>query len=240
MLTEPTLEKLATLKLTAMAEAWLAQTKDTDIASLAFDDRFAMLVDAEHLARRNKRLANLLRQARLRIPGACVEDVDCKGNRGLDKPLLRELAACRWIEEHLNLVITGKTGVGKTYICCALANQACRNGYRVMYRRAPRLFDELTLARADGTYHRLLAKIARIDLLAIDDWALVPATEAERRDLLEILEDRYGNRSTILTSQLPVEMWHDQVGDPTIADAICDRLLHNAHRLVLEGGTRRK
>lgn len=240
MLIEPTMEKLASLKLSAMAEAWLAQHKDSEIGALGFDDRFAMLVDAEHLARRNRRLTNLLRQAKLRITDACVEDVDCKGGRGLDKRMLRELATCGWIEQHHNLVICGKTGVGKTYICCALANQACRNGYRAMYRRAPRLFDELTLARADGSYHRLLARIARVDLLVVDDWALVPATEAERRDLLEILEDRYGNRSTILTSQLPIEVWHDQVGDPTIADAICDRLLHNAYRLVLQGETRRK
>lgn len=240
MLTEPTMEKLTSLRLGAMAEAWQAQCKDTEMATLGFDDRFGFIVDAEWLARRNKRLANLMREAKVRIAGACLEDIDCTGNRGLDKRFVRDLATCRWIQEHHNLVISGKTGVGKTYLCCAAVNQACRNGYRALYRRAPRLFDELTLARADGSYHRLLAKLARIDLLAIDDWALVAAGDAERRDLLEIIEDRHGNRSTILASQLPVERWHDQIGDPTIADAICDRLLHNAHRIVLQGPTRRK
>ncbi len=240
MLIEPTMEKLANLKLTTMAEAWQAQQQDAEMSSLTFEDRFGLLVDAEWLARQNKRLARSLRDAKLRIANACIEDVDCSGNRGLDKKLVRDLATCRWIHECHNLAITGKSGVGKTYFCCALANQACRKGYRVLYRRAPRLFDELMLARADGTYQRLLAKIARFDLLAIDDWALIPPSEAERRDLLEIIEDRHGNRSTILASQLPVETWHDQVGDPMIADAICDRLLHNAYRVVLQGPSRRK
>jgi len=240
MLTEPTMEKLTTLRLSAMAEAWQAQRKDTEMATLGFDDRFGLIVDAEWLARRNKRLANLLREAKLRIGSACLEDIDCTGSRGLDKHFVRDLATCQWVQEHHNVVISGKTGVGKTYLCCAVVNQACRNGYRALYRRAPRLFDELTLARADGSYHRLLAKLARIDVLAIDDWALVPVGDAERRDLLEILEDRHGNRSTILASQLPVDRWHDQIGDPTIADAICDRVLHNAYRIVLQGSTRRK
>jgi len=240
MLTEPTMEKLTSLRLGAMAEAWLAQCKDTEMATLGFDDRFGLIVDAEWLARRNKRLANLMREAKVRITSACLEDIDCTGSRGLDKRFVRDLATCRWVQEHHNLVISGKTGVGKTYLCCAAVNQACRNGYRALYRRAPRLFDELTLARADGSYHRLLARLARIDVLAIDDWALVAVGDAERRDLLEIIEDRHGNHSTILASQLPVERWHDQIGDPTIADAICDRLLHNAHRIVLQGPTRRK
>ena len=153
---------------------------------------------------------------------------------------MRELATCSWIELHQNVAITGPTGVGKTYAACALAQQACRKGYRALYRRAPRLFDELTLARADGTYTRLLVRLARIDLLVIDDWGLVPVAERERRDLLEIMEDRYGQRSTVLCSQLPIEKWHDQLGEPTVADAICDRLLHNAHRIVLQGESRRK
>ncbi len=153
---------------------------------------------------------------------------------------MRQLATGRWIEAHQNVVITGATGVGKTYIACALAQQACRRGHRVLYLRAPRLFDELTLARADGTYAKLLARFARTDVLVLDDWGLAPVQDLERRDLLEIMEDRHGLRSTIWTSQLPVAQWHDHLGDPTVADAICDRLLHNAHRIVLQGPSRRK
>ncbi len=153
---------------------------------------------------------------------------------------MRQLATGRWIEAHQNVVITGATGVGKTYIACALAQQACRRGHRVLYRRAPRLFDELTLARADGTYTKLLARFARTDVLVLDDWGLAPVQDLERRDLLEIMEDRHGLRSTIWTSQLPVAQWHDHLGDPTVADAICDRLLHNAHRIVLQRPSRRK
>ncbi|MFQ5515691.1 MAG: IS21-like element helper ATPase IstB [Myxococcota bacterium] len=238
MLNEPTREKLGGLKLPGMLRAWEEQREDAKIQELAFDERFGLLVDAEWLERHNKRLARLLREAKLRIPGACLEDTEPR--RGLEKKRLRELATCSWIEMHQNIAITGPTGVGKTYVACALAQQACRKGYRALYRRAPRLFDELTLARADGTYPRLLARIARIDVLVIDDWGLVPVAERERRDLLEIMEDRYGQRSTVLSSQLPIEKWHDQLGEPTVADAICDRLLHNAHRIVLQGDSRRK
>ena len=174
------------------------------------------------------------------ISQACIEDIDYPASRKLDKKLIRQLATCSWIEEHHNVLVTGPTGVGKTFVACALAQQACRKGYRAFYRRASRLFDELTLARADGTYPRLLAKIARIDVLVVDDWGLVRIAEAQRRDLLEIIEDRHGHKSTILTSQLPVAQWHDHVGEPTIADAICDRLLHNAHRVVLQGPSRRR
>ncbi len=240
MLTEPTLEKLAALKLHALARAWQEQQQDAEMAELAFDERLALLVDAEWLDRQNKRLARHLREAKLRLGQACVEDIDYAPARKLEKKTIRTLATCRWIEEHHNVVILGATGVGKTFVACALAQQACRKGYRALYRRASRLFDELTLARADGTYPRLLARIARIDVLVIDDWGLVAIGEAERRDLLEIIEDRHGARSTILTSQLPVAQWHDHVGDPTVADAICDRLLHNAHRIVLHGPSRRR
>ncbi len=240
MLTEPTLDKLATLKLAGMARAWHAQQKDPDLHALAFDERFGLLVDAEWIERQNKRLTRALHEAKLRIPSACLEDVDTSARRDLDKRRVRELASCGWIAEHHNIVITGPTGAGKTYLACALAQQACRSGYRALYRRAPRLFDELTLARADGSYPRLLARLARTDVLVVDDWGLVPVAESERRDLLEIMEDRYGHHSTILASQLPVEKWHDQIGDPSLADAICDRLLHHAHRVVLQGESRRK
>jgi len=240
MLSQPTLEQLTGMRLGAMAHAWQGQQEDPAIEELGFDERLAMLVDAEWTDRQNKRLDRLLRAAKLRLAGACLEDIEYAKERKLEKSVLRQLAAGRWIEAHQNVVITGATGVGKTYLACALAQQACRLGYRALYRRAPRLFDELTLARADGTYTQLLARFARIDVLVLDDWGLVPVKDMERRDLLEIMEDRHGLRSTIWTSQIPVAKWHDQVGDPTIADAICDRLLHNAHRIVLQGPSRRK
>ena len=210
------------------------------MTGLDFDERFGLLVDAEWLDRQNKRLARNLREAKLRLSDACIEGIDYPARRKLDKAVVRGLASCAWVHEHHNVVITGPTGVGKTYIACALAQQACRKGYRALYRRVPRIFDEILLARADGTYPRWLAKVARFDVLVLDDWGLVPLAESERRDLLEIMEDRYGNRSTILTSQMPVAQWHDQVGDPTIADAFCDRLLHNAHRIELHGPSRRQ
>jgi DNA replication protein DnaC len=240
MLTEPTKDKLVRLALPGMARAWEEQQGNAEISALSFDERFGLLVDAEWLERQNKRLARVLREAKLRIATACVEDVHASASRGLDKKRLRELATCTWIEHHHNVAITGPAGVGKTYLACALAQQACRRSYRALYRRLPRLFDELTLARADGSYPRLLARLARIDVLVINDWGLVPVGASERRDLLEIMEDRYGQRSTIFASQLPIAKWHDHVGDPAIADAICDRLLHNAHRIELRGELLRK
>jgi DNA replication protein DnaC len=168
------------------------------------------------------------------IHQACLEAIDYPARRELDKAVIRQLATCGWVAEHQGIII-GATGVGKSFLACALAHQACRKGYRALYRRAARLFHELALARADGTYVRLLAKLARTDVLIIDDWGLAPVQDQERRDLLEILEDRYGTRSTIITSQLAPAHWHDYLGDPTLADAICDRVLHNAHRIVLKG-----
>jgi len=240
MLTQPTLEQLNELRLHALAQAWKAQHEDPSTDDLSFDDRLALLVEAEWMDRQNKRLSRLLREAKLRIAGACLEDIEYAKERKLDRALIRQLATGRWIEAHHNVVITGATGVGKTYVACALAQQACRRGYRVLYRRMPRLFDELTLARADGTYAKLLARFARTDVLVLDDWGLAPVQDVERRDLLEIMEDRHGLRATIWTSQIPVAKWHDHLGDPTVADAICDRLLHNAHRIVLQGPSRRK
>lgn len=239
MLTEPTIEKLKAMRLDAMAATWTEQHGKPDVNRLAFDDRFGMLVDAEWLARENKRLATALREAKLRITSACVEDIDYAAKRELDKAQIRQLATCRWVAEHQNVLVTGATGTGKTYVACALAQQACRKGHRAIYRRASRLFSELALARADGSYSRLLAKLARADVLVLDDWAMAPITEVERRDLLEILEDRYGSKSTIVTSQVPTNKWHSHIAEPTHADAICDRLLHNSHRLVLKGPSRR-
>ena len=240
MLTQPTQEQLTELRLFALARAWQAQHEDPSIDDLGFDERLALLVDAEWTDRQNKRLTRLLREAKLRISGACLEDVAYAKERKIERALLRQLTTGKWIEAHQNVVITGATGVGKTYIACALAQQACRLGHRVLYRRAPRLFDELALARADGTYPKLLARFVRTEVFVLDDWGLAPVKDLERRDLLEIMEDRHGLRSTIWTSQLPVAKWHDHLGDPTIADALCDRLLHNAHRVVLQGPSRRK
>jgi DNA replication protein DnaC len=240
MLREPTIEKLRAMHLDGMADGWLEQQRNADAGALGFDERFGMLVDAEWLHRENKRLARALREAKLKLGQACVEDIDYPARRELDKATVRQLATCRWVSEHQNVLVTGMTGTGKTYVGCALAQQACRKGFRAAYRRAPRLFDELRLARADGTLTRLLTRLARVDVLMIDDFAIAPVADEERRDLLEILEDRYGTRSTIVTSQLDPKNWHDYLADPTLADAICDRLVHNAHKLTLKGPSRRK
>jgi len=240
MLNEPTADKLRALRLDTMARAWMEQQKNADVARLAFDERFALLVDAEWLDRENRRLGRLLKDAKLKLAAACVENVDYPPRRQIDKATVRQLATCRWVQEHQNVVVTGATGTGKTFLACALAQTACRKGFSALYRRASRLFDELTLARADGSYPRLLSRIARVDVLILDDWGLTPMRPDDRRDLNEILEDRYGSRSTIVTSQLLTDQWHDYLGEPMIADAILDRLLHNAHRLVLKGPSRRK
>ncbi|MBI4701992.1 MAG: ATP-binding protein [Deltaproteobacteria bacterium] len=240
MLNEPTLDKLKNLRLEAMAAAWAEQQHNADHSQLSFDERFGLLVDAEWLARENKRLARALKEAKLKLGQACLEDIDYPAQRALDKSVVRQLATCRWVREHQAVLVTGATGTGKSYLACALAHQACRKGYRAIYRRAPRLFDELRLAHADGTYARLLARLERVDVLVIDDLAIAPIADEERRDLLEVLEDRYGTRSTIVTSQLPPDAWHDYLADPNLADAICDRLLHNAHRIMLRGPSRRK
>jgi DNA replication protein DnaC len=239
MLIEPTNEKLKAMRLDAMAATWIEQAGKPEVHKLAFDERFGMLVDAEWLHRENKRLKAALRDAKLRLASACVEDIDYPPQRELDRAQIRQLTTCRWVVEHQNVLVTGATGTGKTYVACAFAHQACRKGYRAIYRRAARLFSELVLARADGTYARLLAKIARADVLVIDDFAMTPITEHERRDLFEVLDDRHGSRSTIISSQVPPKRFHDYINEPTHADAICDRLIHGAHKLVLKGPSRR-
>lgn len=242
MLKEPTLEKLHALRLSAMAQAWQQQheQRGTDFSSMSFDERFGLLVDAEWAARENKRLTRALKEAKLRLALACVEGIEYDARRELDKSVVRQLATCRWVDEHQVVLIDGAAGTGKTYLACALAQQACRKGFRAVYRRTPRLFDELRLARADGSHAKLLARIARVDVLVLDDFAIAPMTDADRRDLLEVFDDRHGLRSTIIASQLDPGDWHDYLADQNLADAICDRVLHQAHRIKLKGPSRRK
>lgn len=239
MLTHPTLDKLQALKFTGMAAALAEQMNMPDIEQLAFEERLGLLIDREMTARENRRLSSRLRRAQLKH-GAALEDINYRHPRGLDKSLIQSLAACRWVKDHLNVLISGPTGVGKTWLACALAQKACREGYTAHYLRLPRVLHEMTIAKGDGRYPKLLATLAKTDVLILDDWGLAPLTPEQRRDLLEILEDRHGTRSTLATSQLPVEKWHDSIGDPTLADAILDRLIHNAYKINLKGGSMRK
>ena len=239
MLSEHTLEKLTAMKLHGMASAlrqWLDQPKNKELAPA---DLVGLLADAEWIYRENRKLTSRLRKAHFRL-SAAVEDIDYAHPRGLTKAVMLELSTCRWAANHQNVIITGETGLGKSYLACALGQKACREGYSVVYRRASRLFDELAQARADGTYPVLLRRLAKAQVLVIDDFGLEVLAVAQRRDLLEVLEDRYGTSSTIVTSQLDTNHWHPVIGDETIADAVCDRLVHNAHRLKLKGESMRK
>lgn len=239
MLTNPTIELLREMKLAGMADALAEQLGDPDTAAMCFEDRLGLLVDREQATRTDRQLKTRLTQARLRMQ-ACVEDIDYRSRRGLSRTVVRGLATGRWLTDKVNVLITGPTGVGKTYLACALAQQACRQGRRALYVRLPRLCHDLDLARADGSYRKQLGKLARHDLLVLDDWGLAPLSPAGRRDLLEILDDRYQCRSTLITSQLPVAKWHQYLDDPTLADAILDRVIHNAHRIELDGESLRK
>lgn len=239
MLNQPTIDKLNELRLFGMARALEEQNGSANYESLGFLERLGLLVDRETAERDSKRLKTRLKQAKLRLT-ATIEDVNFRHPRGLDKSLVMTLASCNWIREHHNVIVTGPTGVGKSYIACALAHKACREGFRALYLRTSRLFDDLAMAKADGRYRKILASYARIDLLVIDDWGLANFTDEQRRDVLEILEDRHGLRSTLVASQLPVEKWHKAIGDPTLGDAILDRLVHNAHKLTLKGDSLRK
>lgn len=239
MLTHPTLEKLQTLRLSGMRKALSEQQQMPQIDSLGFEERLGLLIDREVTERENRRLETQLKKAKLRH-SCCLEDLEIKASRGLDKTLILTLAACTWIARGINVLICGPTGVGKSYLACALGHKACLEGYSVLYLRLPRLFEELRLAKADGRYGKLMLGYAKTDLLILDDWGLTPMTDPQRRDLLELLEDRYGKRSTIVTSQLPVPAWHEAIGDPTLADAILDRLVHNAYKIGLKGDSMRK
>ena len=239
MLNHPTLNTLRSMKLAGMADAYTQQLEQPDIQRLSFDERLAMLVDRETLYRESRRQRRLLRLARLR-QSACVEDIDYQHKRGLDRSLVASLITCDWIRSHHNLHLTGPTGTGKSWIACSFGNQACRQGLSVRYERTPRLLDALRIAHGDGSYHKKLTQLARIDLLILDDFGLKPLQQSERHDLLELIEDRHGLRSTLITSQLPISAWHEYLNDPTVADALLDRLLNGAHRIELKGESMRK
>lgn len=239
MLTQPTLDHMNAMKMFFMVDAFQRQLASTQSSALSFEERLGLLIDAEWSGREQRKLDQRLRTARLRH-SASIEDVDFKAHRGLSRDLVLALGRGDWLRERQNLLITGPTGVGKSYLACAFAERACRSGFTALYLRAPRLYQELAVSRGDGSYGRLLARLTRTQLLIIDDWGLAPLKDQERRDLLEVVEDRYERASTLITSQLPIKAWHEVIGDATLADAICDRLVHCAHRLELKGPSLRE
>lgn len=239
MLSHPTLEKLRQMKCYGMAKAFEQQLSCSDYEGLSFEERFGLMVDMEMTEKENRRLSTRLRQAKLRQQ-ACMENIDYRTPRRLDKPLMKSLATCKWIRDNLNILITGSTGVGKSYLACAFGHKACLHGYKVLYFRATRLFNDLAVAKGDGRYNKIMNSISKANLLIIDDWGLVKLTDKEQMDFLEILEDRYGIHSTIIASQFPHTHWHELMANPTLADAILDRFIHNAYKINLDGGSMRK
>src|SRR5215475_262195 len=239
MLNHPTFEKLHALRLSGMSQALMEQMQMPEITALSFEERLGLLVDRELTERDNRRLTTRLRQAKLRQT-ACIEDIDYRHPRGLEKSLMTRLVTCQWVREHHNVLITGPTGIGKTWLGCELGHKACREGLTAFYLRLPRFLPELTIAKGDGRYGKMLTTLAKTDVLILDDWGLAPLNDENRRDLLEIIEDRHDCRATLVTSQLPVEHWHEALGDPTLADAILDRLVHNAYKIPLQGESMRK
>ena len=239
MLMQQTRDHLTTLRLTGMLQALEEQIEQPALAELSFEERLGILVDREILYRENRRLGRLLSAAKLRV-SACVEDIDYRHARGLDKPRMASLITLDWLRQSLNLCLTGPTGCGKTWLACALGNEACRRGFSVRYLRLPQLFEMLRIAHGDGSYPKLMNKLLKTDLLILDDWGIQKISAAQRNDLMEVIEDRHGRRSTLITSQLPIEHWHDYIGEATIADAVLDRLLHGAHRLNLTGDSMRR
>ncbi|MCK5491968.1 MAG: IS21-like element helper ATPase IstB [Candidatus Omnitrophica bacterium] len=239
MLTIPILDKLRSLRLYGLLKSYQEQTQSSEYADLSFEERFGLMIDRELTEQENKRLNSRLRRAKLRHQ-ACMENIDYRSSRGLDKSLMKQLSTGQWIKERLNILITGPCGAGKSFIACALAQRACLEGYSALYMRAPCLFENIAVARGDGRYSRLMNYLAKTNLLVIDDWGLSALTEPQRRDLLEIMEDRHNLQSTIITSQLPVKHWHEIIGNQTLADAILDRLVHNAYKITLCGESMRK
>lgn len=240
MLQHPTHDRLKALRLDGMAEAFTELQAQDRAADLTHAEWLGLLADREEASRETKRYETRMRAAKLRHVGACPEDVDYRARRGLDKALFQSLLTGKWIADRRNLIITGPCGVGKTWLGCALAHAACRNGVTVLYKRLPRLFEELELAHGDGRFPRFFRSITKTQLLILDDWGPERMTAPQRRDLMEIVEERYGRGSTMITSQLPTSAWHDIIGEPTFADAILDRIVHNAYRLELEGQSMRK
>ncbi len=240
MLNEHTLDQLRSLRLDGLIQALTDQTTIPAVATMTFQERLALLVQREVDWRDGKRLTRLLKAAKLKSSSACVEDIDWRASRGLDRNLVNQLTSSDWLRHAQNVLITGSTGVGKTWLACALAQQAARSGFTVLYVRAPRLLEELRVAHGDGSFSRRLIQLARIDLLAIDDFAIAPITAPERNDLLELLDDRVGTKATLITSQLPVSSWHEWLDDPTLADAILDRIVHAAHKIALKGESMRR
>lgn len=240
MLHQPTIEKLLSMRLSGMVEALKAQERDPASEELSFWERLGLMVDRQASWRQNLALQQRLKRAKLRA-NVCIEDIEWRTARGLDKNAIVALTAeSQWVRQHDHIFVTGPTGVGKSFLACALAQKACRDGYSATYTRAAALFRDLGIARADGSLRRFLLRLSRIDVLVIDDWALTPLSSSEARDFWEICEDRYQKSSTILTAQMPVAKWHEQIGDPTLADGILDRLVHNAHRIELRGDSMRK
>jgi DNA replication protein DnaC len=239
MLREPTLEKLYAMKLNGMAQAFKDQLLHSTVNDLSFDERFSLLVDHQWSWQEERKMKRLLHHARLKI-NACIEDIDFKAPRGIDKSVILRLASCEWIRNAHNIIITGPTGVGKTYLACAFAHKACRMGFSSLYIRLSRLFQDLTIARGDGSYPSIMKKLTKAKVLIIDDLGITPMSATERRDLLEVVEDRHGLSSTVVVTQLPIDRWHENIKEATIADAILDRLVHNAHKINLKGDSMRK
>jgi DNA replication protein DnaC len=239
MLNHPTLDKLQSLRLSGMYQALIEQMNMADIGDLSFEERLGLLVDRELTARDGRRLKTRLHKAKLR-QAACIEDIDYRHPRGLDKALMMRLAPCQWVREHPHVLMTGPTGIGKTWLAGALGHKACREGHSVLYARLPRLLQERPTAQGDGRYAKVMAALAKTDLIILDDWGLAQFADASRHDVLELLEDRHGRRATIVTSQFPIEHWHEAIGDPPLADAILERLVHNADKLTLKGDAMRK